>query len=100
MDFKNSYKNLIKFAKEQIRSKNDGNYYESHHIVPRSMDGPDTPTNLVLLTAEEHYMAHYYLWQIYHSPEMACAFWFIEKTEPEKYPVFSWVYEWLYRKKY
>lgn len=77
MDFKNSYENLIKFAKEQIRSKNDGNYYESHHIVPRSMGGPDTPTNLVLLTAEEHYMAHYYLWQIYHSPEMACAFWFM-----------------------
>lgn len=33
-------------------------YVEEHHIIPESMGGPDTPENLVKLTAREHFIVH------------------------------------------
>jgi hypothetical protein len=33
-------------------------YTECHHILPKSMGGPDTEENLVWLTAEEHLKVH------------------------------------------
>lgn len=33
-------------------------YYETHHIIPRSLGGKDTKSNLVALTAREHFIAH------------------------------------------
>lgn len=41
-------------------SPNDDNhiYYESHHIVPRSLGGNNSKTNRVLLTAKEHFLCH------------------------------------------
>jgi hypothetical protein len=33
-------------------------YFERHHIIPRSLGGPNTKPNLVNLTAREHYVAH------------------------------------------
>ncbi len=33
-------------------------YYESHHVIPRSLGGTDSWRNLVLLTPEEHYVCH------------------------------------------
>jgi len=83
MDFKKNYHELIAKAKSENRDKSSGVYYEQHHIVPRSLGGPDTASNLILLTPQEHYMAHYYLWKFTDSKEMACAFWFmsIHKSE-------------------
>jgi len=43
------------------RWKGDGNYYEKHHIKPRSLKGTDYNNNLVLLTAKEHYLCHWLL---------------------------------------
>lgn len=43
------------------RWKGDGNYYEKHHIKPRSLKGTDYDNNLVLLTAKEHYLCHWLL---------------------------------------
>lgn len=40
------------------RSEHDGEYYESHHIIPRAAGGPDNPDNLVLLTYREHVICH------------------------------------------
>jgi len=47
-------------------------YAEKHHIIPRSIGGSDSSTNLVNLTAKEHYIAHALLWKMkfpspYHS---------------------------------
>lgn len=36
-------------------------YYESHHIVPKSLGGSNSKCNLVLLTAEEHFQCHIHL---------------------------------------
>jgi hypothetical protein len=40
-------------------------YFETHHILPKSLGGDDSKTNLVNLTAREHYLCHYLLTKIY-----------------------------------
>lgn len=57
----NNYEELIKFARSCNRTKNHITYYEWHHILPRSMGGDDSDSNLVLLTVAEHVEAHYLL---------------------------------------
>ena len=47
-------------------------YTEIHHAIPKCMGGTDDETNLVCLTAREHYMAHVLLCKIY--PNNASAF--------------------------
>ena len=37
-------------------------YTERHHIVPRSMGGSDEAENLVRMSAQNHLLAHYWLW--------------------------------------
>lgn len=51
------YYRLITNAQSKNRTKKDA-YYESHHILPRSLGGTNRKDNLVLLTAREHYIAH------------------------------------------
>jgi len=36
-------------------------YSEKHHIIPKSLGGPDTKINLVRLTAREHFLCHWLL---------------------------------------
>lgn len=48
-----------------------------HHIIPKPLGGSNDKSNLVLLTPEEHYIAHYYLWKFTNTPQMANAFWFM-----------------------
>lgn len=36
-------------------------YSEKHHIVPKSIGGSNDPSNLVRLTAREHFLAHWLL---------------------------------------
>ena len=56
------YDNLISRALNRIPS--EGVYYELHHIIPRSFGGSNSPSNLVKLTAKEHYVAHALLWRM------------------------------------
>jgi len=49
-------------------------YCERHHIVPRSFGGGDEPTNIVRLTAREHFIAHWLLFKIYKDAKTARAF--------------------------
>lgn len=74
MDYKKHYNNLCKTRKESHRYKGDGNYYESHHIVPKWKGGSNEKSNLVLLTAREHYLAHYFLFLIYKDKSSSAAF--------------------------
>lgn len=71
------YVRVILFAKSQNRPKKDGNYYERHHILPKSLfpNWKTKKSNLVLLTAREHFIVHQLLIKIYpDSNEMKCAF--------------------------
>ncbi|AXH72807.1 MAG: HNH homing endonuclease [Caudoviricetes sp.] len=77
--FRKIYKQLIERAKMENRFKNNGIYYEKHHILPDFMfkyrkrkgpcghlvGDPNNTKNLVLLTAREHFIAHILLYKIY-----------------------------------
>ncbi|UGO50234.1 putative homing endonuclease [Morganella phage vB_MmoM_Rgz1] len=68
MNYKKIYDNLIKKGLERGLNKTKLDYYtERHHIVPRCLGGNDDTSNLVLLTAEEHFIAHRLLSKIYPS---------------------------------
>lgn len=70
MDYQASYNELIMRARD--RAVPNG-YTEKHHIKPRSLGGSDDDSNLVVLTANEHYLAHYYLYKIHGCWRMAYA---------------------------
>jgi hypothetical protein len=55
------YFNLINTRKNLTRSRGDGNYYEEHHMIPKSFGGSNDGENLVLLLAREHFLAHWLL---------------------------------------
>lgn len=61
MDYFAHYNRLVLRARNRVL---DG-YCERHHILPRCMDGGNNPENLVLLTGEEHYVAHQLLVKMY-----------------------------------
>jgi hypothetical protein len=69
MNYEKIYYAIINKALRKERTgqrwKCDGNYYEKHHIKPRSLNGSDENNNLVLLTAKEHYLCHWLLVKSY-----------------------------------
>lgn len=71
------YVNFINSRPERDLIKN-GKYFNIHHIVPKSLNGENSKSNLVKLTHREHYIAHMILWKTY-SGKMAQAFWFMSK---------------------
>jgi hypothetical protein len=65
MDYKKIYNQIILRAKNEIRIKKNGTYYELHHITPKCLGGGNESNNLVLLTPKEHYLCHKMLIIIY-----------------------------------
>jgi hypothetical protein len=55
------YAAIIENAKHRVLDS----YKESHHIIPRSLGGNNDITNLVDLTAREHFICHWLLTKIY-----------------------------------
>jgi hypothetical protein len=58
------YRNIIHKAQTESRKKGEGEYYENHHILPKSLGGNNDKRNLVLLTAKEHFICHILLVQM------------------------------------
>lgn len=65
MDYQKIYDQIINRAKSENRIKYNGIYYEKHHINPRCLGGGDNKSNLVLLTAREHFICHWILTRLY-----------------------------------
>ena len=65
MNYQKIYTDLIGRAIISKRKKNNIEYFEEHHILPKCMGGKDDKNNLVLLTAREHFLAHWILTRIY-----------------------------------
>lgn len=67
MDYEKIYDNLISYRKENILDESNCEYYETHHVVPRSIDKKliYKKSNKVNLTAREHFIAHLLLKRIY-----------------------------------
>lgn len=69
MNYQKIYAELVARGKE--RETVEG-YSEMHHIVPKSIGGHSTdPRNLVMLTAREHFIAHFLLAKIYGGSQWA-----------------------------
>ena len=62
MNYFKHYTQLI--LKAQARGSIEG-YTELHHIIPKSVGGSDASSNLVRLTAKEHFVAHLMLAKMY-----------------------------------
>lgn len=89
MDYNHVYTNLI--ANAQKRSSIIG-YYEIHHIIPRSLGGGDDMSNLVELTAKEHFIAHLLLAKIY-GGKMAVAAFIMSQYKKYKSRKYAWLKE-------
>jgi hypothetical protein len=82
MDYKKHYELLISTRKSlgRIKKKFDG--LHNHHIIPKSLGGDKSKSNLVLLTPKEHFIAHLLLLMVYKNSDdynsyrkMSYAFW-------------------------
>lgn len=72
MNYQRIYDQIIDRAKTRVLA----GYKEMHHIVPRCIGGLDNPTNIVSLTAREHFLCHWLLHRIYpSSSKLTYAFW-------------------------
>ena len=70
MNYSKIYDSIILRAQTRVLE----GYKEIHHILPKCMGGSDIPSNLVALTAEEHYIAHMLLVRIYpNNPKLVFA---------------------------
>lgn len=61
MNYKQIYDNIINYRLDNPLN----GYTERHHILPRSLGGNDDKSNLVDLSAREHYICHLLLTKIY-----------------------------------
>jgi NUMOD3 motif len=82
MDYRRIYQQLCE--RGQTRQKQEGIFYEKHHIKPRSFGGRKTKENLTVLTLREHYIAHLLLVAIYPSSTgMQTALWNMCNVTPK-----------------
>lgn len=81
MNYNKLYNSIIDKAKE--RGGVDG-YSETHHIKPKCMGGTNEKSNLVNLTAREHFIAHWLLYKIHKTKSLAYA-WHLMHFSNEKY---------------
>lgn len=67
MVYETIYNNLI----EKRKLSPPTGYTEKHHIIPRTFGGSDDNTNIIVLTAREHFIAHYLLlkMQVINTPQ-------------------------------
>lgn len=59
MDYLKLYNRLTSLKNTQ------NEYYESHHIIPKCLGGSNDQSNLIMLTARQHFIAHKLLIKIY-----------------------------------
>ena len=94
MNYLKHYNALIERAKTRILE----GYVEKHHIIPKCMGGTDVSENIVILTPEEHYVAHQLLIKIYpNEPKLIYAA--VVMSGPKKYKnINNKLFGWLKRK--
>jgi hypothetical protein len=58
MFIKNKYTKIYHNIVTRASSRKLSEYAELHHIIPKSLGGDDSVTNIVALTAREHFICH------------------------------------------
>jgi hypothetical protein len=96
MNYQIIYNQIIERAQNR---KLDG-YKERHHIIPKCMGGSNDKTNLVELTAREHFICHRLLCEIYpKNKKLIYSVWVMatgfRKSHNSDYKVSSRVFEYL-----
>lgn len=84
MNYEKLYNSLIDSRKKLNRKKKFGTYYESHHILPKSLGGSNNKDNLILLTPKEHFVAHLLLWKYTKTLQMTHALFFMSSNKKGK----------------
>ena len=96
-----TYCKIIERAKTRCL---DG-YVEKHHIIPKSLGGSNTKSNIVALTAKEHFICHMLLIKMVdhqYKQKMIHAWWAmstLKKSCQERYKLSATMYS-IVRKKY
>jgi hypothetical protein len=91
------YNNII----QQAKTRSLSGYKERHHIVPKSLGGSDLQSNLVDLTAKEHFICHLLLTKMTHGKtkeKMVYAAWNManqENSQQTRHKVRSRTYQYL-----
>lgn len=98
MNYVKIYDQIINRALVANRLKNTDIYFESHHIIPKSLGGTNKSDNLVLLTAREHFIAHKLLCKIYpNNDKLKYALWAMmnlnNKNQQRMYKISSREYD-------
>lgn len=91
MNYQKHYNQLI--VQSQLRILDKNVYVERHHILPRSMGGDNSAANIAVLTAREHFIAHYLLWKIHRNFSMGRAMLMMSDTRKTKGRTTSKTYE-------
>lgn len=72
-------------------------YYERHHIIPKSLKGTNQPSNIAILTAREHFVCHLLLTRMTTGSDrhkMVHALWcMVNKKNSRRYTPTSRLYE-------
>lgn len=72
MEYLKIYNRIV----ERATNRNILGYVEKHHIVPKCLGGENKKSNIVSLTAKEHYICHKLLCEIYpNESKLKYAFW-------------------------
>lgn len=94
MDYKRIHDLIIEKGKNRIKEENE--YYERHHILPKCLGGRWNKENIVYLTAKEHFIVHYLLINIYpESKSLKYALWCMcnGQNKYRDYKISSRIYE-------
>lgn len=76
VNYQKIHNQIIERARIRNLTDKKVSYFETHHIVPRCIGGSDDHSNLVNLTAREHFLIHWLLHRIYpNNYKLATAFW-------------------------
>lgn len=71
--YSNWYYSIIEAAKSRVKIDC---YTEKHHIVPKSLGGNNSATNIVSLTAKEHFVCHLLLPKMVTTQEAKTKMWY------------------------
>lgn len=94
----NKYTRWYNSIIHNARHRNLTGYTENHHIIPRSLGGTDEDSNLVRLTAKEHFICHLLLTKMTtgnarYKMNFALRMLSITNTDEERYTPGSRIYE-------
>lgn len=73
MFYENKYTKWYFNIVENAKDRNNADYIEKHHVIPRCIGGADDDANIIALTAREHFICHLLLTKMHKSNKLKYA---------------------------